>query len=276
MDTAILNSKKKRQTINGRVVNTRKSLAGVPKLTRRKLAEQVGVFKNPLPRAKNLVECLGVDLILYVRKFVGHGLYDLMPLMLSSKEFYNFLREAKVVNRAIAKDIFGFSYLCDFYKNIYSFSDILSFRDNISGDQLHYKETSSAQILGNGRLRSKEPYLYWMKMVVYEYGPKEGSSNVLKCVGRRHEVLRLKSLFSEFEETHSAIQMRMYRPYSTCYPIETSSNAVMIHVEDEDLEEVCQSLRQGQKIKVAVKLSLQISVVYYRFVLVMDQIQPCS
>lgn len=275
MDTTILNSNKKRQAIDRRVVNTRESLAGVPKLTRRKVIKQVGFFKNPLPRAKYLVKCLGVDLILYIRKFVGHGLYDLMPLMLSSKEFYNFLQKAKVVNRAIAKDIFGFSYLCDFYENIYSFSDILSFRDNISGDLLHYKETSPTQILGNGRLRSKESYLYWMKMVVYEYGPNEGSSNVLKCVGRKNEVLRLKVMLSEFEETHSAIQMRMYRPYFTCYPINISSNAVMIHVEGEDLEEACQSFRQGQKIKVAVKLSLQISVVYYRFVLVMDQIQPC-
>ena len=187
---------------------------------------------------------------------------------------YKAIGEGKAINRTIAKDIFGFSYLTGFYNNIYTYRDILRYRDHVSGSLLHYNETDTVQLLGNALLRSKEPYVYWMKMVVYEYGGPH-NNKILKCVGQTKEVMQLKRLFIEFEKTHGAINIQMYRPYYMCYPLKTFSNAVSIHVGREELEEVCEGLGQGEKVTVGLKVSLQISLCYYRFVLVLDQLWPC-
>jgi len=275
MQTAVVKCQEKRQAIDAQRLHHRKRLAGVPQLTGRDVREQGRALQKPLPRSKNFVDSLSADLILCIREFLGHGLSELLPLMLCSKTSYRSIGGEKVINQAIAKDIFGFSYLSSFYNNIYTYRDILAFRDHASGHLLHYRETDTVQFLGNARLRSKEPYVYWMKMVVYEYGGPD-DKKILKCVGRSKEVLCLKQLFSDFEESHNAIRIKMYRPYFMCYPIKTFSNAVSIHVSDNDeLEEACQGFAQGQKVIVGVRLSLQISVVYYRFLLVLEHIRPC-
>ena len=272
MNRKILKGQKKRQTIDqGRTALRHGPFAGVPELACRQTPKQRRVFQSILPPPKNFVQCLGVDLILCVREFVGHGMFDLVPLMLASKDLYKFLRNQKTVNRAIAKDIFGFSYLLTFRECVYTFADLLRFRDNISGCFLHHTETKTRQLLGNARLRNKEAFVFWMKLVVVDYQPK---SRTLKCLGRSAEVQRLQEMFLQFEENHSAIQMKLYRPFSSCYPVQPHSCAVAIKAQEfSHLEEVCQTIQQGQKISVGLQLSLQISHLYYRFELVLHRLK---
>tara|TARA_B100000519_G_C14212648_1_gene423389 strand:+ start:415 stop:1227 length:813 start_codon:yes stop_codon:yes gene_type:complete len=189
--------------------------------------------KQVVPRAKNPFLCLSAELVAHVREFVAHrvgALYALFPLMLASKDLYRCWSVNKLLLRAIAKDVFGFYYLSCFQERIYTFRGIVMLCENISGSELYANPFEFTQLLRNGRMSSKEVYAYTMDFKVCR---TEGLE--IFGLARQNNLLRLRQLMKQFEQTHNGIALGVFRPHSNCYPMRCFNGKVRLVVPQHSL-----------------------------------------
>lgn len=280
MNSKVLQIEKKRKTVANVCRQPCRTSAKLPQLAGRQVGKPNVLLQRGLPCAQNLFTSLHVDLILLIRKYLTHpkdSLYALMPLLLACKTiYYRFLNNALLI-QSIAKDIFSFIHLSTGrIDELHTFRDLLGFKNHSSGYLLTHNESKTKQLLGNARMRNYCPFAYQMDLMVYEY-TSLGRYFHLKCVGRSQEVLNLKRIMTEFEETHSAIKLKIYQPYhNNCYPCNVVSNAILIQIDSEEWEmhETCLLMKEGQFVCITFNLSLQLYNFYYRFVLIPERIFP--
>ena len=191
-----------------------------------------------LPPAEQFFQNTGTDLLITVWEFIHEGnLKTILPLMLVSKGVYRRLTTDVNLLREIAKHSFSFLYLSYVTTESKTFQRLLRFSRPQSGAELGFNEWSKQQLLRNTRMRKRPPYTVHFKVRPTQIYTG-GKTHVV--VGRAPFpfVEKLKRILKQFEESHNAIEMKIFLPERNHYPFALHNSTVrfLLSVPEEEIK----------------------------------------
>lgn len=199
-----------------------------PKGRRLKVGEQLaGGVNNSLPSTKQFFERIGVDILIVIWELVHNGkLTDFLALMLSSQAIYSRMEKETDLLQQMAKDNFTFIYLTK-AKTFRRYRDLIEYAQPKTGAELTYDHFSHQQCLLNNRLLRK-PF-FEMKLKLWPRHLFEGESLcVLKCYCGHPTIQAVQQILVEFEEAHTAIALKIFRPERNHYPFSCHDKSLYV------------------------------------------------
>mgnify|MGYP001162453963 CR=1 FL=1 len=206
----------------------RLSATSAPQGRRLEVGEQVaGRVNDSLPPTKHFFERIGVDILIVIWEFVHNGkLTDFLALMLSSQAIYSRMEKETDLLLQMAKDNFTFIYLTK-AKAFRRYRDLIEYAQPKTGAELTYDHFLHQQCLRNNRLLRK-PF-FEMKLKLWPRHLFEGESLcVLKCYCGDKTIQAVKRILIEFEEAHTAIALKIFRPQRNHYPFSCHDRSLYV------------------------------------------------
>ena len=204
------------------------SATSSPKSRRLKVGEEVtGGVNDLLPSTKNFFERIGVDILIVIWEFVHNGkLTDFLALMLSSKAIYSRMEKETDLLQQMAKNNFTFIYLTK-AKAFRCYRDLIEYAQPKTGGELTYDHFLHQQCLRNNRLLRK-PF-FEMRLKLWPRHLFEGESLcVLKCYCGSKTIEAVKRILEEFEESHTAIALKIFRPHRNHSPFSCHDTSLYV------------------------------------------------